>query len=70
MMPSSTISAMGQGRALARGAYRDQTAGALGNLPIDQTAKSFLIERAIAEGSDERGKRAPEARPDGHDTIL
>src|SRR5207344_2131837 len=59
-----------QRRALTRGAHRNETAGAFGNLPVHQAAEGFLVKRAVAERSDERGKRAPEARPDGHDTIL
>ncbi len=57
-------------RALAGGAHRNQPIGALGDLPIDQVAERLLVQRAVAEGSDERGERALEARLDGHDRVL
>src|SRR5262249_49975509 len=56
--------------ALAGGADRNQAIGPFGNLPVHQTAKGFLVQRAVAERGNERGKRASEARPGGHDTIL
>ena len=59
-----------QGWAFAGGADRDEALGAFGDLPIHQTPEGFLVDRAVAERRDEGGKRAPEARPGGHDTIL
>ena len=35
-----------------------------------ESAKSLLVDRTVAEGGDERGERAPEARLGSHDTIL
>src|SRR5262245_32407930 len=59
-----------QRRALAGGADRDQAVGTFRDLPIHQATKGFLVERSVAEGGDERGKRASEARPGGHGAIL
>src|SRR6266436_9106357 len=57
-------------RTLAGCAHRHQTVSALRDLPIHKAAKSLLVERAVAEGGHQRGKRASKARPDGHDAIL
>ena len=47
---------MGQRRAFARGADRDEPVGALGDLPIDQVAERFLVDRTVLERGDERGE--------------
>src|SRR5262249_41573611 len=61
---------MRQGGALAGSPDGNQPVGALGNLPIHQSTEGLLVERAVAERGDERGKRASKARPGGHDTVL
>ena len=38
-------------RAFSGGADRHEAIGSFGDLPIDQTAKSLLVERAVAEGA-------------------
>src|SRR5262249_46052796 len=50
-------------RTLSGRAYRYQTVRALRDLPIHKAAKSLLVERAVAEGGHQRGKRASKARP-------
>ena len=47
---------VGQRRAFAGGADRNQPIGALGDLPIDQVAERFLIDGAVLERGDERGE--------------
>ena len=57
-------------RALASGPHRHQTVSALRDLPVHKGAKSLLVQRAVAKGGHQRGKRASKARPGGHDAIL
>ena len=57
---------VGQRRAFARGADRNQAVGALGDLPVHQFAERLLVHRAVLERRDERGERSPEPRLGGH----
>jgi hypothetical protein len=41
-------------------ANRDETLRTFGNLPFHEVAKRFLVEAAILERRDKRGKRSPE----------
>src|SRR5262249_56129451 len=66
----SVVLIMREGRTLAGSSHGNQPVGALGNLPIHQGPKGLLVERAVTERGDERGKRASKARPGGHDTVL
>ena len=47
---------VGQRRALPGRADRNQASGALGDLPIDEVAESFLVNRPVLERRHERGK--------------
>src|SRR5262249_55165738 len=57
---------MRQRRALAGGADRDESIGALGDLPFDQIAERALVDRIALERGDQRGERSPEIRLGGH----
>ena len=61
---------VGQRRAFARGADRNEAVGAFGDLPVHQVAEGFFVHGAILERSDERGERPPEPRLGSHDKIL
>src|SRR5262249_5108384 len=43
-------------RAFAGGANRNKPIGTLGNLPVDQVPKGFLVHRSVLEGSYKRRK--------------
>ena len=60
---------MRQRRALARGADRNQAIGSFGDLPIDQIAEGFFVDRPVLERCHERGERASKLGLGGHDTI-
>ena len=47
---------VGQRRAFAGRADRNEPVGALGDLPIDQPAEGFLVDRAVVERRDERSE--------------
>ena len=49
---------MAEGSRLARGADGHKTVHAAGDLTLDQSHKSVLIQRAIAKGSDQRRQDA------------
>ena len=57
---------MRERRALAGGADRDQSVGALGDLPFDQVAERVLVDRVVPERRHQRGERSPEIRLGGH----
>ena len=61
---------MRQRRALAGGADRHQAVGALADLPVHQVAECLLVERAVFERRDQRGKRSSKARLGGHGAVL
>ena len=47
---------VGERRAFAGRADRNEPIGAFGNLPIDELAESFLVDCAVLERRHERGK--------------
>src|ERR1043166_3231634 len=61
---------MGERRALAGGADRNEPVGSFRQLPVDQSAIRALVEVAVLEGGHKRGEGALEARPGCHDTVL
>src|SRR5438105_4037751 len=63
------VFAVRQSWAFAGGSDRNQTLGALGDLPVHNVAEGLFIERAVFERRDQRSERAPEARLGGHGTI-
>src|SRR5262245_59544491 len=60
---------MRQSGAFAGCSDRNQTIRSFGNLPIDDVAKGFFVERAVLERRDQRGKGASKARLGGHGTT-
>jgi hypothetical protein len=58
---------MGERRALARRANRDQPLGALCNLPGDERAKRLLVDPAIAERCHKSGHRSLKTGGSGHE---
>ncbi len=60
---------MRQSRTFPRGSHRNQAIRALRDLPFDDVAKRFFVERAVFERRDQRCKRASKARLGGHDTT-
>src|SRR3954469_1737965 len=60
---------MRERRAFPRGPDRHEAVGALADLPLDQVAEHLLVDRAVFERRDQRGKRSPEVRLGGHGTL-